>query len=80
MCLEQCFQEEFSRRDKLKRGFLDHNKITYREIFNQHMDEMVDSFPLESTKKKLNMSTLKRKEIKVLDQDITFSLSKVRKI
>ena len=78
--LEEYFQEDFSGWDKIKRRVLDPRKRTPREKFDENVDEILDSFPLESTIQKLNVSTVTKKELKKLDQDITFVLNKVRKI
>ena len=77
--LEEYFQGEFSGWDTLERGVLDPNKRTHREKFNEHMDEILDSFPLELPVQKLNISTVTKKELEQLDQDISFVLNKVRK-
>ena len=42
------------------------------------MDEIVDSFPSQSTVQNLSAS-IETKKLEQLDQDITFVLSKVRK-
>ena len=52
--LEECFKEEFSEWEKLERGVMDPNKRTHRENFNEHMGELLDSFPIESIMENLN--------------------------
>ena len=47
--LEEHFQEEFSGQDIIERGVLDLSTRTRREKFNENIDEVLDSFPLEST-------------------------------
>ena len=46
MNLEDYFQEEFSIQDRTERGVLDPSKRVHREKFNEHIDEMLDSYPL----------------------------------
>ena len=46
--LEEYFLEEFSEWDKIERGVMDPSKRTHREKFNEHMNEVLDSFPIES--------------------------------
>ena len=77
--LEEYFQEVFSGWDKIERGVLDPSKITHREKFNKHMNERLDSFPLELTMQKLHASTLTKKELEKLNQDISFVFNKVKK-
>ena len=76
--LEAHFQEEFSVFNKIERRVLNPNKRTYIEKFNEHI-EILDSFSLELTVQKLNISTVAKKELEQLDQDISFVLNKVRK-
>ena len=61
--LVECFQEDFSRLDKIERRVLDPTKRTLRKKFNEHVDEMLDSFSLESTMQKLNVSKVTKKEL-----------------
>ena len=61
--LEEDFQEEFSGWDKIVRRVLDPRKRPYSEKCNEHVDEMLASFPLESTMQKPNASTVTKKEL-----------------
>ena len=58
---------------------MDQNKRTHREKFNEHMDEVLDSFPIESTMETLNESIVTEKELEHLDQHISHVLHEVRK-
>ena len=77
MSLEACFQEDFSGWDKIEIVVLCPNKRTHREIFNEHVDEILDSLPLELTAQKLSISIVTKKELEQLYQDISFVLNKV---
>ena len=44
--LEDYFQEEFSEWDKIERRIMDSNKRTHREKFNEHVNEVLDTFTL----------------------------------
>ena len=46
--LEEHFLEEFSEWDKIERGAMYPIKRTHIEKFNEHMSEVLDSFPIES--------------------------------
>ena len=76
--LEECFQEEFSRLDKIERGDVDPNKRTHREKCNEHIDEMLDSIPLQSIAQNASISTASHEELEQTDQDVSFVLNKVR--
>ena len=79
MSLEACFQEDFSGWDKIEIVVLCPNKRTHREIFNEHVDEILDSLPLELTAQKLSISIVTKKELEQLYQEISFVLNEIRK-
>ena len=61
--LEVYFQKEFNGWDKIERGVLDPSKRTYRNKFDEHASESLDSIPLESNIKTINISTVAKKEL-----------------
>ena len=58
---------------------MDPRKRTHREKFNEHMNEVLDSFPIESMIAEMSETTVTEKELEQLDQDISYVLQKVRK-
>ena len=58
---------------------MDPKKRTRREKFNEHMNEVLDSFPIELKMANLSEATVIEKELEQLDQDISYVLHKVRK-
>ena len=64
---------------KIERGVLHHSKRSHMNKLDEHMDENIDSIPLESTIQNINVLAVSKKELEQLDQDITFVLNKVRK-
>ena len=65
---------------KIERKVLDPNKRTHREKFNEHIDEILDTFLLESTVDNLTISTVIHNELEQIDQDMSFILNKFRKM
>ena len=59
--LEDYFKEEFSKWDKIERGVMDPNKRNHREKFNEYMNEMLDSFPIELMMANMSESTVTEK-------------------
>ena len=76
--LEQYFQEEFSRWDKIERVVLCPSKRNHRNKFDETGDETLDSITLESTIQTIIISAVAKKKLEQLEQDITFVLKKVR--
>ena len=46
------------------------NERTHREKFNEHINEVIDSFPIELMIGEMSEATVIEKELEHLDQDI----------
>ena len=68
--LEEYSKEEFSEWDNIERGVMEPNERTHREKLNEHINEVIDSFPIELMIGEMSEATVIEKELEHLDQDI----------